>query len=99
MAGIVDDGIRGFSPCLADMDGDHYPELLLVADFGTSEYFVNNGDGTFVESTSAAGVGLEYAGMGSTVGDSMNESSLPAERSSLPIRSRSPALSPQASSR
>lgn len=75
-AGIVDDGVRGFSPCFADMDGDHYPELLLVADFGTSQYYVNNGDGTFLESTQASGVGKEWSGMGLTVGDFNNDGRL-----------------------
>lgn len=68
-AGIVDDGIRGFSPCLVDTDGDRYPELLLAADFGTSRYFVNNRDGTFREHTIGAGTGLEWSGMGTTVAD------------------------------
>ncbi len=75
-AGIVDDGIRGFSPCFADMDEDHYPELLLVADFGTSQYYVNNGDGTFVEHTQESAVGKEWSGMGSTVGDFNNDGRL-----------------------
>ena len=75
-AGIIDNGIRGFSPCFADMDGDRYPELLLVADFGTSEYFINNGDGSFTQHTSQSNVGLEWSGMGSTVGDFNNDSRL-----------------------
>lgn len=72
-AGIIDTGIRGFSPCFADMDGDRYPELLLVADFGTTEYYINNGDGTFTEYTNEAGTGLEWSGMGTTVGDFNND--------------------------
>jgi len=58
------------------MDGDRYPELLLVADFGTSEYFVNNSDGTFSRHTQASGVGKEWSGMGSTVGDFNNDGRL-----------------------
>jgi len=68
-AGIVDDGIRGFSPCLADMGGDRYPEILLVADFGTSRYFVNQGDGTFLEQSAEAGADRAWAGMGTDVAD------------------------------
>ncbi len=60
---------RGFSPTFADMDGDRYPELLIAADFGTSRYFANRGDGTFMDMTQAAGVGLDDNGMGSAVGD------------------------------
>ncbi|MEL6797156.1 MAG: CRTAC1 family protein [Planctomycetota bacterium] len=70
-AGIESDlaGVFGFSPRFADMDGDRYPELIWTADFGTSLYFVNDGDGTFTEATAAAGVGLESNGMGVTVAD------------------------------
>jgi hypothetical protein len=68
-AGILDDGIRGFSPCLADTNGDRYPEVLLVADFGTSRYFVNRRDGTFRERTTDSGTGQEWSGMGTAVGD------------------------------
>lgn len=75
-AGIVDDGIRGFSPCFADMNGDRHPELLLVADFGTSRYFVNNGNGSFTEAGKQLGAGLEWSGMGSTVGDFNNDGRL-----------------------
>ncbi|HSH01781.1 MAG TPA: CRTAC1 family protein [Anaerolineae bacterium] len=69
MAGIEDDGIRGFSPCFADMDGDWYPELVLAADFGTSRYWRNNGDGTFQEWTLESGTDKTWSGMGSTVAD------------------------------
>ena len=75
-ANIVDDGIRGFVPCFADMDDDRYPELLLVADFGTSRYFVNNGDGAFTEHTNKSNVGQEWSGMGSTTGDFNNDGRL-----------------------
>jgi hypothetical protein len=68
-AGIVDDGIRGFSPCIVDTNGDHYPEILLVADFGTSRYFANNGNGTFSERSAESGVGQDGNGMGTAVGD------------------------------
>ncbi len=71
--GIVDDGIRGFSPCVLDTDGDRYPELLLVADFGTSRYWINNGDGTFDEFTDRSDTGQEWSGMGATTGDFNND--------------------------
>jgi len=63
----------GFQPVFADMNGDRYPELLLAADFETSKYFINNGDGTFTEFTDAAGLGLDDNGMGQTVGDVNND--------------------------
>ncbi|MCP5100309.1 MAG: CRTAC1 family protein [Chloroflexi bacterium] len=73
LAGIVDEGIRGFSPCFVDMDGDRYPELLLGADFGTSQYFINKTNGTFQEYTDQSGTGEEWSGMGTAVGDVNND--------------------------
>lgn len=65
--------VWGFQPAFADMNGDRYPELLIAADFETSRYFVNNGNGTFTNQTVAAGVGLDDNGMGQTVGDLNND--------------------------
>lgn len=61
--------LHAFAPRFLDTDGDRYPELLLVADFGTSRYYKNNGDGTFSDWTSIAGTGDEENGMGQTIGD------------------------------
>ncbi len=77
-AGIVDDGIRGFSPCIVDMTGDRFPEILLVSDFGTSRYWSNSGAPVdnadrFSDRTVAAGVGREWSGMGTAVGDVDND--------------------------
>ncbi|MBL4698383.1 MAG: CRTAC1 family protein [Phycisphaerales bacterium] len=66
-------GNRGFSPRFVDMDGDLYPELLWVADFYTSKYFVNNTDGTFSDQTLSAGTGFDSNGMGNTYGDYNND--------------------------
>ena len=68
--------MKGFSPCFADMDGDRYPELLVAADFDTSKYYVNNGDGTFTDRTQAAGVDKSAFGMGSTIADMNNDGQL-----------------------
>ncbi|MGE3166128.1 MAG: FG-GAP-like repeat-containing protein [Planctomycetota bacterium] len=65
--------MHGFAPRLLDMDGDHYPELLLVSDFGTSLYYHNNGNGTFTNASAASGTTLEENGMGQTVGDFDND--------------------------
>jgi hypothetical protein len=62
-------GTFGFAPAFADMDGDRFPDLLVVSDFGCSRLFWNDGDGTFTDGTLAAGVGLDKNGMGSTLGD------------------------------
>jgi len=58
-----------FSPRFADMDNDGLPDLAIAADFGTSQLFWNNGDGTFTDGTQAAGVGTDSNGMGSTIAD------------------------------
>ena len=63
------DSVHGFSAQFADMNGDRHPELLLAADFGTSRYFVNNGDGSFTDATAASGTGQDSNGMGQTLGD------------------------------
>ncbi|MEM7480722.1 MAG: CRTAC1 family protein [Acidobacteriota bacterium] len=56
-----------FTPNFSDIDGDSLPDLLLAADFGTSQVFRNLGDGRFGEIT-----GPEITdenGMGAAVGD------------------------------
>lgn len=68
-AGFLETGIEGFVPGFADMNGDLYPELLLVGDIGTSQYLINNGDGTFTDRVDdCEGLG-QANGMGSAVGD------------------------------
>jgi len=62
-------GTPGYSPGFVDFDGDGWPELAWVADWGHSRLFWNDGDGTFHDGTVAAGVGLERSGMGSTQDD------------------------------
>jgi hypothetical protein len=66
----------GFSPRFVDMNGDRYPEIIVAADFHTSRYFVNDGDGTFTNRTGASGTGQDDNGMGTTVGD-FNHDGLP----------------------
>jgi len=66
----------GFQPAWADMDGDGWPELLVAADFKTSRYFRNNGDGTFTNWTVQSGTGLDENGMGQTIGDFNNNGML-----------------------
>lgn len=56
-----------FTPILADIDGDHRPDLLMAADFGTTRAFGNNGDGSF--SQWDAGQFDDENGMGADVGD------------------------------
>ncbi|MEM7166613.1 MAG: FG-GAP-like repeat-containing protein [Planctomycetota bacterium] len=65
----VTNTLLAFSPRFLDIDGDRYPELYVVADFGDSLFFKNNGDGTFTDVTTLSGVGQEENGMGQTIGD------------------------------
>ncbi|MEZ4866226.1 MAG: CRTAC1 family protein [Caldilineaceae bacterium] len=75
-SGAFNSGLRGFSPCFADMNGDRYPELLVAGDFSTTKYFVNNGNGSFTDQSVTAGVAIPIYGMGSTVADLNNDGRL-----------------------
>lgn len=72
-AGLSYTATQGFLPRFADMNGDRYPELLLIADTGSSKYFVNNTNGTFtLRNDLAGGLGTANA-MGVDVGDVNND--------------------------
>lgn len=74
--GLVDDfeGVMGFAPRFVDMNGDRHPELIWIADYGTSRYFANN-SGSFVNFTAESGTSLALTEMGITVND-FNEDGL-----------------------
>jgi hypothetical protein len=61
--------MRSFTPTFVDFDGDLYPDMYLISDFGTSRYFRNNGNGTFTDVTFTSYTCFEENGMGGTVGD------------------------------
>lgn len=63
-----------FTPNFADIDSDGWPDLLLANDFGTSQVFLNDGDGTFTETTAA--VIDDENGMGAAVVDYDNDGDL-----------------------
>jgi len=62
-------GVTTFTSSFSDLDDDGWPDLAIAADFGTSRLFWNQKNGTFVEGTTAAGVGTDENGMGSAIGD------------------------------
>lgn len=62
-------GVFSFAPRFSDMDNDGWPDLAIASDFSTSRLFFNNGDGTFTDGTTSAGVGTDENGMGSAIGD------------------------------
>ena len=68
-AGVFVGQFSGFAPGFADMDNDGWPEILVAADFGTSQLFKNLQNGTFDNITLSARVGTDENGMGSTIGD------------------------------
>ena len=75
-AGLEMTGIRGFIPHLVDMNDDLYPDLILIADSGTTRYMLNDGQGGFVDASASAN-GIETAnGMGIDVGDVNNDGML-----------------------
>ena len=61
-----------FTPNLADIDNDGLGDLLLTSDYTTSQFFVNNGDGTF-DNITDRDVIVDQAGMGAAVGDYDND--------------------------
>lgn len=63
---------NSFTPNLSDIDSDGDMDLLMAADFGTSQVLVNNGDGTFTRVTDR-NVIVDQNGMGAAVGDFDND--------------------------
>lgn len=66
--------IFSFTPNFTDINNDGWPDLLLTADFGTSQIYINNRNGTFTRTTNA--VITDENGMGSAVGDYDNDGDL-----------------------
>lgn len=67
--------VYGFAPGFADINNDGWPDILIAADFGSSQLFLNLG-GTFVNFTESAQVGTDENGMGSALGDYDNDGDL-----------------------
>lgn len=65
--------VFGFSPTFQDTNDDGYPELLVAADFITSQYLRNDAGTGFTNVTAASGTGLDENGMGATTGDFNND--------------------------
>lgn len=64
-----------FAPAFARINDDLYPDILSVADFNTSMYFVNNQDGTFANATDTDVI-VDGNGMGSAIADYDNDGDL-----------------------
>ncbi len=72
-AGLDLSSVMAFTSRFDDIDGDGWPDLLIIGDFGTSALYRNLGNGRFQDVTALAHVGTEDFGMGSTVGDVNND--------------------------
>ena len=57
-----------FTPMFAHINDDAFPDILVVADFNSTQVFINNGDGTFSNVTDYDVI-IDGNGMGSAVGD------------------------------
>ncbi|HEX6131540.1 MAG TPA: FG-GAP-like repeat-containing protein, partial [Actinomycetota bacterium] len=57
-----------FTPNFTDVDSDGWPDILLAADFGQSQVFANDGDGTFTAVTDE-NVVTDQNGMGAAICD------------------------------
>jgi len=63
-----------FTPNFADINNDGWPDLIVAADFSTSQILINDRDGTFTNTTTP--VISDENGMGSGVGDYDNDGDL-----------------------
>ena len=61
--------VYSFASALVDLDGDGWQDLIVAGDYGTTQLFWNDGDGTFTEGTATAGVGFDGNAMGLAIGD------------------------------
>ncbi|MDG1852390.1 MAG: VCBS repeat-containing protein, partial [Gammaproteobacteria bacterium] len=70
-AGLEEVITNGFTGNFADINNDGWLDILIAADFGTSQVFMSDGDGTF---TTVTGPEItDDFGMGATVGDFDND--------------------------
>ena len=61
--------IYSFASAIADLDGDGWADLVVAGDYGTTQLFWNDGDGTFTEGTVPSGIGFRGNAMGLAVAD------------------------------
>ncbi len=73
LAGIDRSNTHGFSVHFGDMNDDLFPEILVSADYNSSHYYTNQGDGTFADVTDISGCCVETNGMGGYLGDFNND--------------------------
>ncbi len=64
------------SPRFADINGDRLADLVVTADYKSSQLYLNVGEGRFQNMTAASGTSVEEHGMGSAIGDYDNDGDL-----------------------
>jgi len=72
-----------FSPRFADLDSDRLSDLIVVADFGSSQQYMNRGQAGFERVTEASGAWTDENGMGVAIGDYDNDGDLDCFVSSI----------------
>ncbi|MDG2072537.1 MAG: FG-GAP-like repeat-containing protein [Pseudomonadales bacterium] len=63
---------HSFTPTFSDIDDDGDQDLLVVSDYGTSQVYINEGDGRFLLATDRDVI-KDQAGTGSALGDFDND--------------------------
>jgi hypothetical protein len=66
-------GAFAFSSAFSDLNLDGNPDLVIAADFLTSQVFLSNGDETFSDVSANSAFGSDENGMGLAVGDYNND--------------------------
>ena len=61
--------IYSFASAVTDLDGDGWADLVVAGDYGTTQLFWNDGDGTFTEGTTSSGIGFRGNAMGLALAD------------------------------
>ena len=70
---LVEDGIDwSFTPAFSDIDRDGDGDLFVASDYGESQIYLNNDDGTFTRITDREVI-IDQNGMGSALGDYDND--------------------------
>ena len=64
---------RAFAGIPVYVNEDPFPDLYIVNDFGANIFFLNNGDGTFLEATATYGLEDDGDGMGVDICDFNND--------------------------